>query len=178
MQRKKYKYFTDVQLLFGVVIIVAIAIGSTYAIIYFLDFRSTSVLPASIKQHIAFQVFAPNTSAHIWTVPENLVSYNDSQGVLSITAVSDSNKMVLNEQPTPQIFTNIPQYYPTLVSGLHSYDQLQVGLGTLYLTHPKQLNGIQTAVMNSGGTLVFVQPLHNISASQWESFFNNLIVMK
>jgi hypothetical protein len=66
-----------------------------------------------------------------------------------------------------------------LVSGLDSYDQLQTGFGTLYLTHPKELHGIQTAVMNtSAGTLVFVRPLHNISSSQWESFFNNLIVIK
>jgi hypothetical protein len=178
MRRKKYKYFTSMQLFSGIILIAIVAAGATYGVIYFLNSRSPTIIPASIKQHIAFQVLAPNISSGVWTVPENLVSYNKSQGVLSLTAVSSSNKMVLSEQPTPQIFTNIPQYYPTLVSGMRSYAQLQVGLGTLYLTHPKGLGGTQTAVMNTSGTLLFIRPLHNMSASEWQSFFNNLIVIR
>lgn len=178
MKQKKYKYFTNVQLYCGIACIIALAIGLTYFVTNYVNSKHSSEIPAAIEKHIAFQVFAPSVPGDTWTVPEDLIRYNTSQGLLSITTVSNSNQIVLSEEPTPQIFANIPQYYPTLISGLNSYDQLQIGLGTIYLTHPKELHGGQTAVMNTSGTLVFARPLHDLSNSQWESFFNNLVVIK
>lgn len=173
-----YYTYTHSQLFLGVVLLIIFAAGLTYGIMRFVISRQQSIIPSAIQEHIAFQILAPNTSSKIWKMPKNLINYDTQQGTLSITTIGDHNELVMSEQQTPQIFTNIPQYFPTLLGKLNQYGQFQTSLGDVELTHPTELHGNQTAVLNSSGTLVFVRPQYNLSVSQWTSYFNNLIVVR
>ncbi len=177
LKRITYRTFTRTQLIFGGSILVIFGSTITFFIIFFVSSRNNSIIPQTLQQHIAFQIYAPNTKQSPWTVPKNSVTYNDQTGILTIVANSASNSMSMSEQQSPQIFTNIPQYYPTLLNKLNEYNQVQSNLGTVALTKPTELHGEQTAVLNSNGTLVFVRPKHNISEPDWTNFFNNLIVV-
>lgn len=160
--------------------LIVLTATTTYLVIQHttLNNKNNEVIPIAIQQRIAFQIFAPNSSNTTWTISNKQVSYNSQQGILSITVTTQRNTLIMDEQQTPQIFTNIPQYYPALLSKLNQYGQFTIGLGTVTLTKPTELHGEQTAVLNSGGTLIFVRPTHNLSISEWTDYFNSLIVLR
>jgi len=165
------------QLIIGVLLVVAVATGGTIAAVLYVQSRQSGVISSSIQQHIAFQIYAPiDTSA--WAINRSSIAYNSSQGVLSLSVSSPTNTFVLEEQQTPDIFTNVSQYYPTLLSKLNVYGNFQTGLGTVELTKPTELHGEQTAVLNSAGTLLFVRPKNNLTNGQWGTFFSSLVVTK
>lgn len=177
MKRTLYRSYTTIQLIIGGLLLVVLTGILTFGVIQYINSRDSSIIPRSILQHVDFQIYAPISNGQPWTVPKNTVSFNSSTGILTITATSSANSLSMNEQQTPEVFTNIPQYYPTLLNKLNEYDQIQTILGTVGLTHPTELHGQQTAILNSSGTLVFVRPKHNLNMSAWTSFFNNLIVV-
>lgn len=160
-----------------VVTSIAVVLGCTLIVMYF-QTKTAQIIPNSIQQHVAFQIYGTSSSNNKWTISKGSVSYNNSNGVLSITVIGDNNSFAISEQQTPSVFTDVPQYYPTLLSKLNIYSEVQNGLGTIELTKPSELDGTQTAVLNSGGTLMFVRPKYNLSNSQWNSFFNSLVVIK
>lgn len=159
------------------VIILALAIGSLVILKYSSD-RTAGIIPTSIKQQIVFQIYVTANGDKQWTTDKQSVKYDASQGILSYTAKSATNSLYVTEQLTPSQFTDIPQYFPTLVSKLNEYSEIQTNLGTVALTHPTELNGVQTAVINTAGTLMFIKPKVNLTDSQWASFINSLNVIK
>lgn len=180
MRRRKYVHFTKVELLLGISLLVIVVGALTYAVVrYVYNHRSTAI-PQSIAQHVAFQIYVPSPTNKSWSALEPSVRYNSQTSVLSITTQTQAktNDIILDEQPTPDVFTNIPQYYQSLLSKLNEYGQIQTNFGSAYLTHPTELHGGQTAVLNSSGTLLFARPLRSLSKSQWTAFFNDLIVDK
>ena len=177
MNRKEYIRYTRTQLILGVLLVIAIAAGGSIAVVSYLQSRKSGIIPSSIQQHIAFQVYAPSTTS-TWAIDTNSISYNSTQGVLSLVVSSSTNTFALEEQQTPSIFTNVAQYYPTLLSKLNVYGNFQTGLGTVELTKPTELHGGQTAVLNSAGTLLFVRPKSNLTNGQWNKFFSSIVVIK
>jgi hypothetical protein len=71
---------------------------------------------------------------------------------------------------------DIPAAYTKLLSSLNQFDSFDSPNGTVALTHPKELNGAESAVMNAKGTLLFVRPNGNVSSDDWRRLFNNLHV--
>lgn len=159
------------------VIILALIIGGLVALKYSIN-RTAGIIPPSIKQQIAFQIYVTTNGNKQWATDKQSIKYDSSQGILSYTASSINNNLYITEQNTPSQFSDIPQYYPTLVSKLNEYSEVQTNLGTLALTHPTELKGIQTVVINSHGTLMFIRPQNNLTDNQWALFINSLDVIK
>jgi hypothetical protein len=130
-----------------------------------------SPLPKSIQKQVGFMVFYPGDS---WQVNANAITYDTSAKTLTMTAIANQNRLTITEQETPAQFNDIPQYYPALLDKLQQYDSFGTVNGTVYLTHPKELNGGTEAVLNHNGTLMFVFPNKAMNSQGWHQFFNSL----
>lgn len=126
------------------------------------------------QKKVGFTIFAPASDNKTWQLDKENIEYDATAGVITLHILRDANKIVMSEQATPPPFTDIPNYNSIFLSKLNEYQELTVSLGTIELTHPTELKGGQSAVMNTRGTLMFLHPDTNLSDDDWKSVFNSL----
>jgi hypothetical protein len=141
------------------------------------------VISKQILSEANFTIFYPNIAnktASNWQFEKDLTTYDTSSGVLTLHALqaSSGKRIVLNEQPVPGAFTDVPTQYSRMLTTLNEYNELQIGFGTVALTHPKELNGGQTAVANKAGTLIFAKPSADLTDDEWSNFFGSLRIVR
>lgn len=138
--------------------------------------KSEQVIPSDINKQVSFVIFWPYKAAS--AIPDKTtLKYDATNKLLSYLAyTSDKIKLTISEQSSPEVFSDVPQAYDKFTSDLQQYSSFDSLSGKVYLTHPKELKGGQTAVMNVKGTLVFVRPDKNLSDDTWRNLFNNLQV--
>ena len=135
---------------------------------------SKQIIPANIQKQLSFSVFWPDKNAPV-TVTKNTLKYSPSNGLLSyVETTNTAVELVISEQATPDTFTASPQVYSQFIQHLLEYEEFSSLNGTVYLTHPKELKGIQTAVLNANGTLMFIKPNQNLSDNTWRQIFNDI----
>jgi hypothetical protein len=144
---------------------------------------ATPLFSAPILDQANFDIYYPGgaaTGSSDWVINRTATTYDKSSGVLSIHGAQNgtSTTMVLTEQATPGVFSDVPTQYSKMLSSLNEYNELQTPFGTIALTHPTELAGGQTAVVNKGSTLVFARPSANLSDGQWQAFFNSLRIFR
>lgn len=140
--------------------------------------NSQKILPTTVKDQLTFPFYWPDKTAPLM-IDKKTIKYDaNSKAISYIAQTSDGAVLTISQQATPQSFTDVPQAYSKLVEILVQYGVFDSPNGTVYLTHPKQLKGGQTAVMNSKGTLVFVKPDKNLSDDTWHKVFNNLKIIQ
>jgi hypothetical protein len=130
------------------------------------------LLPSSIASQVSFIAYLPSRE---WETPQGQMTYQ--KDVLTIHSSKSGTALTISEQATPEVFNDVPDYYPALISKLNKYASLDTANGTAYLTKPTELNG-QQAVLNNAGTLIFVHPSKNLSNGDWRRLFNGLQVIK
>ena len=131
-------------------------------------------VPAEVKKQLSFGVMYPSDN-QILFVDQASFSYNSQAGVLGFSGKTPDGKLIsFNEQATPESFVDIPQVYDKLITSLQPYGSFDSVHGKVSLTHPKELKGGQTAVMNGKGTLVFARPDKDLSSQEWRKLFNSL----
>ncbi len=156
-------------LLTAIIIVVIIFIGKK---IY--D-RHFNVLPINIKKVISFQVYWPLDQ---YSRPEiTSIKYATTQSVLSFNDKFKNQKIVFTEQSTPSVFNDVNGYYSALISHSNNYNTISTKYGQVFLTKPPSYPGAESAVMNSGGTLLFATVQGDISSNDWQLIFNNLKVI-
>jgi len=144
---------------------------------------NNTVISKQILSEANFTIFYPKVAAKTasdWQLEKDLTTYDKNSGVLTLhaTQASTGKQIVLNEQPMPGAFTDVPTQYSKMLSTLNEYNELQIGFGTVALTHPKELNGGQAAVANKAGTLIFAKPSANLSDNEWKEFFQSLHILR
>jgi hypothetical protein len=158
--------------------IVMVAIGvSLLSIGLSLYFVLRPQKPDIIRQtqkKVGFTIFAPSRDDKTWLLNKESIEYDTTVGVLTLHIQQGSNSIVITEQATPEPFTDIPNYSSIFLGKLNEYKELTVSLGTISLTHPTELKGSQSAVMNVRGTLMFLHPTTDLSDNEWKSVFNSL----
>lgn len=137
----------------------------------------TSLIPTSINEKVSFPSYVPSNDAH-WVLDSSKTSFDQESGVLSLTFTQGSRSIVLTQQASPQVFSDVPQQYTKMLSSMNQYAELQTAFGAVAITHPKELNGGQAAVINKSGTLIFAKPNQELSDEEWKVFFNNLRLNK
>jgi hypothetical protein len=128
-------------------------------------------------QKVSFPIYAPAADT-TWKLETARTSYDQQNGVLTLYLTHDSAQIILTQQGTPQVFSDVPQQYSKMLATMNEYAELQTPFGAVGLTHPKELNGGQTAVVNKTGTLLFAKPNRDLSDAEWKEFFNNLQIYK
>lgn len=127
-----------------------------------------------MAQKISFRVYWPRSGV---SIPERTsIKFSTTAGVFSYVIYLGGVSVTVDEQSTPSEFSDIPNYYATLVNHLNNYDTFTSANGTVYLTEPHGTNG-EVAVNNNEGTLVFAHAHSKIPVNSWQKLFNNLIVI-
>ena len=140
---------------------------------FFIERRAHSPFPADVTKKVSFVVYYPDKT---WQINGAKATY--ANGALFFVATKEDVTVSFNEQATPQVFNDVSQYYPTLLTRLKEYASFGTANGMVNLTRPAELNGGQTAVLNNDGTLVFVRPNHDLDVDQWRQLFNRLQTIK
>jgi hypothetical protein len=161
-------------------VIVAVVLLGLASGAYFLWQKYSSPIPASIRPEITFPIFYPSNASV--KVNRSTIEYDKSGQVLSFsgnTLTGSHTKLIFSEEPTPDPFNDITGYYSALLNDMNEYDDFSTINGTVYLTTPKNLNGNQSAVMNTEGNLMFIRADGDLATNTWETIFNGLnIVVK
>lgn len=171
-------------IIISVVILLSVCLAAGGALL--LRQKSVTDQPVISKQILAeanFTIFYPAGVAedtNAWQLQKDSSNYSKQSGVLTLYAVQPSTgrQIVLNEQPTPGAFADVPTQYSKMLTTLNEYGELQLGFGTVALTRPKELNGGQAAVANKAGTLIFAKPSVNMTDDEWRDFFESLRILR
>ena len=135
-------------------------------------------IPTDIRKQLSFGVYYPQDKS-ILDVNKKSFGYDSETSVLSFTGKrSNGTKVSFNEQATPDNFVDIPQIYDKLVESLHPYTSFDSVNGKVSLTHPAELKGGQSAILNAQGTLMFVRPDHDLTDTEWRQLFTDLHLIR
>ncbi len=151
--------------------ILLICVGSATA--WVMTHREAPLLPPRITEQASFVMYVPGSD---WQTDAEEATIRN--GVLTLHASRGNDSLIITQQAIPEVFDDVPQYYPQLISRLNKYASFGTVNGTVYLTKPKELNGQQQAVLSNNGTLLFAHPSHNLDSDSWRRFFNSLIIVK
>lgn len=156
------------------ILLLSVVLIAIILLIFLLSRHNKKIIPTSISNKISYVIYWPNSTN---TVSNKMsIKYDAQTGVFSfITSISSIN-VTVTEQATPSEFTDISGYYSTFINHLNNYDTFDSSNGTVYLTEPKNTNGV-TAIDNISGTLIFAHAQSSISENNWRIFFNNLKVI-
>jgi hypothetical protein len=144
------------------------------------NMRHSGPVSATVLKKITFRAFAapPTGKNDQWHTEPNRTTFNDTEGVLTLHLSRQKHQVILNQQATPQIFSDVPEQYGRMLNSLNQYSEFSTSFGTITLTHPKELQGKQSAVANVGGTLIFAEPDSNLSEAEWRDFFGSLEMVR
>lgn len=140
--------------------------------------KSKIIIPNDIKKQVTSTVFWPEKNSPV-VGDKSTIKYDSENKLLSyVVRTSDGTKIVVSEQPAPDAFADFPQTYVKFAEDLRQYSSFENSNGKVYLTHPKELKGGQTAIMYAKGTLMLLRPDKDISDDTWKQIFNNLDVIQ
>ena len=137
---------------------------------------STPIVPGAIKKQVSIVILYPSSDG--FKVEAGSWKYNSSLGLLSYLVSRGNTKLTISEQSSPPEFSEVPGTLDRLTSHLNTYSDFDTIQGHAYLTHPIELKGGQSALMNTKGTLLFAKPNHALSDSEWRDFFNSLDIIR
>ena len=138
--------------------------------------ESQRFLPTSMAQQIHFAVFRPAHTARPADVKKTL-NFQASSKFLTYKLQHDSGAtLTITQQATPESFVDVPLAYDKLIESLQQYSAFDSVQGKVFLTHPPQLHGSQSAVMNAKGTLMFIYTTKELSDDAWRALFNSFII--
>lgn len=156
----------------GIVAVIGL-VGAIFYLVY-THSHNNPELPQTVLQNARYKVYYPPKKTVV-RVDGKSIRYNTAGQVTSYTAYTPSNnKLIITEQPAPDSVVHGKEGYQQLVDSLQRYDSLKSSHGTVYLTHPKELNGRQFAILRSQNTIIFIEPSQEISKSEWQKIFDSL----
>jgi len=161
-----------------ITILVAAAVVVAAGIVFALAVALQPVVPPGIKKQLSIAVLYPKDNT--FAIDHSSWKYDKSLGLLTyLVRDKDNNaKITVSEQSSPPQFSEVPGTLDALTSKLNTYADFDSIDGHAYLTHPKELKGGQSALMNAKGTLMFAKPDKNLSDSDWHKFFNAIDIVR
>jgi len=147
-------------------------LGITYTVMR-ITTKSPLISP-ELRKQLSYGVYIPTQSGD-YIIDRKSLSYSPPTQQLTYHVKQISGvDILLSMQPTPESFTDVPQVFDELMTKLRQYSSFDSVQGKVYLTHPVELNGKQSAVLNAKGTLMFAKPNKDLTDSEWKKFFNGL----
>jgi hypothetical protein len=157
------------------IVITAIA-GIGLLIIGVLLISPKPPIPGPIKRQVTSALLVPQGSD--FKVDRDSAKYDSKLKLLTYNFQAFGTAATASEQPTPEMFADIPDAYGKLVDRMREYSVFESETGTVHLTHPPDQQGKQVAVMNAKGTLMFIKPEHDLGDDQWRQLFRALVIVK
>ena len=119
----------------------------------------------------SFPIYVPRQASDISYIASDSTFDTESTVLTTTLSLQDGTKIILTQQPTPEVFGDVPQQYSKMLALLNQYKEVKSEFGTIALTRPKELNGGQSAVVNRPGTLIFAKPSRDLTEEEWQTFF-------
>lgn len=157
-------------------LIVAIVVAFELAVGAAVFLLLRPALPSAIRKQLSLTPLVPR--GPVVAIDRGSVTYSPASQVLTYNTEAFGGRIVINEQPTPDYFTQTPGAYAELRKAMNEYQQLVTPAGTIYLTRPKDLGGRQIAILNTAGTLVFARPDSDLTNDQWRKFFASMAIQQ
>jgi hypothetical protein len=150
--------------LFTVIVVVV-----TLVVVWF----RTPIVPSTIAKQSDFALFYPKGDPSM-IINRSTMKYDKSIGQFSFVASFGSDKLIFGEQATPEDFYASQNYYDNLLTKMGKYYTFQDTQGTVDLTKDPSV-GKNVGVINTKGTLVFVDSDKQLSNNDWREVFNSLV---
>ena len=154
--------------------LIAVALSIAFIVVITLLFWPKPPIPQKITRQLTSPLLLPQASQ--FKVKPGSAKFDTSLSLLSFAVMVAGDQIAVSEQPTPESFTDVPAVYQKVLGSMNNYYDFDTPVGTVYLTLPHQLNGLQTAVLNADGTLLFAKPHSNLSEAKWRQFFDTVNV--
>jgi len=126
-------------------------------------------IPNSIREQLTSPLLLPRAAQA--NIDRSSVKYNSDDKLLTYRVTYRGSLLLVSEQPTPEQLVDIPAAYDKVVENMNQYSSFVVSAGTVHLTRPKDAGGVQVAVMNAKGTLMFVKSDRDLSNDDWRRLF-------
>jgi len=152
----------------------AALIGGGGALLYH-ALHKPPIIPPAIQTAVTFPILIPD-QRQSQPYPVMNMRYDASLSRLTYQTAISGSLIDISEQATPEAFVDVPQAYDKLIASLVEYKSFGSPQGTVSLTHPKELHGAQSAVMNGKGTLLFARPNKDLDDASWQRLFSKLII--
>lgn len=133
-------------------------------------------IPGPVKAQVSTTLLAPQGGGY--AVDRQSAHYDTKLQLLSYTAKAGNATVTISEQPEPSQFSDITGYYQQVLTGMNQYASFGSTQGTVYLTKPGQANGLQVAVLDTKGTLMFAKSTAPWSQDDWQRFFRSVAVIR
>lgn len=153
-------------------IAILLIIGGVIA--YFVLAKHPGPFAKKVNAPVSFIIFYPDNKATGYSIDSSTIHYEAATKVLSYNAVSNTDRLIITEQVTPDQVSEIPQYWSALVTKLQVYKEFDTINGHVALTHPVELKGGQSALFNGEGTFMFIHPTKDLTVDQWRFLLNSL----
>jgi hypothetical protein len=131
-----------------------------------------TIIPNDIKKQVTSTVLVPRSSDY--SVDKESTKYDKTNKLLSFQIKNNNTTIAtLTEQPTPETFTDIPEFGAKFFQQAGEYKTFDSSTGTVHLLHPgKGIN--DAAAMNAKGTLMFINPKTKFSEDDWRKLFQSI----
>lgn len=161
--KKKYILFSAS---IGAIILLAVV-----AVVTVHHLTAVPVLPASIRREFGHTLLTPSNRSV--TFNPHAATYDAGNQLLTFHVRTQAGgNTTINEQPVPSAFASDPTMLDNLTKSMGEYQHIETALGTVHLTQPNDLERRQVAVLDTGGTLIFVYPTNELNELQWRQFFD------
>lgn len=137
---------------------------------------SQAPFSASIRKQVTSTILYPDPEKLDYVIKRDTVKYDAESKLLSyvITSESQQLRLIVSEQPSPEMFADIPETYQKFVEKLLPVVTFENKVGKVTITQPNELKGEQSAVLNAQGTLMFVRS-KKLPEDQWRRIMAAII---
>ena len=128
-----------------------------------------------LKSQVTSTILIPK--GNNYAVVRDTAKYSRTEKLLSFKITQyDKTIATITEQPTPETFTDIPEFAGKFFTHAGEYKSFDSINGAVHLLHP-QKNIKDAAAMNAKGTLMFVNPQVNFSEDDWRKLFQSISIL-
>jgi hypothetical protein len=163
----------NAKLRLGLFVLVGLSLPIIVGIILF---PGKPPIPGPVKRQISSTILVPRSSGYL--VDRDSAKYHQKEKLLTFKILkNDQRAATITEQPTPDTFTDIPEFSAKFFQQAGEYKTFDSVNGTVHLLHPQK--GVKdAAAMNAKGTLMFVNPSLPFSEDEWRKLFQSIVAIQ
>jgi hypothetical protein len=131
-------------------------------------------VPKAIRNRAEFGIFIPKTTANGAIKAHSFTYDQDTKVVKYVLKAQGGGSITFTQQAAPSGFQADPNAFSDLVASMQPFSTFESASGDVALTRPAQLQGQESAVMNSHGTLLFAKPSKDFPVRYWQQLFDDM----
>jgi hypothetical protein len=163
---------------FALIGVTVVAIGAIAT--FFILTRPPKEPIPTWQSELNFSPFLISKNKGGYTESDHKVSTSEEgEKILSYIVTTPQTKVTLSEYPQPPQFNDIPEYRDRFLNNIASqYKTVQSASGVIYLGKMVKQDGRQLGIMLERGLIVFMNPEHELSDTQWRQLGDLLEIRK